>query len=87
MNKQKEILRKPLGYDGLMNKTDLIRVCKKPDGTIIIDINQNIAGRGAYVKKDLSLFNLIKKKKMLKKALKCDVDDLIYEQIYQLLIK
>lgn len=87
MNSKKEVLRKPLAYDGLLKKTELIRICKKPDGTVVIDLNQNIAGRGAYVKKDISLFNLIKKKKMLNKALKCDVDDLIYEQIYQLLIK
>lgn len=67
-------------------KKDLYRIVKV--GTCVyFDKNQNIKGRGAYIKKDLSTIILAQKRNSLSKALKISVDDSIYLELIQELSK
>ena len=67
-------------------KEDLFRlVCI--DGTIVIDKNHNMGGRGVYVKKDLATIQKGHDKHSLSRAFKMDVDESIYLELIQMLAK
>ena len=56
-------------------KQELIRVVRTPEKEIIIDETLRANGRGAYLKKDLEVFEKAKKTKALNKALEVEVTD------------
>ena len=56
-------------------KQELIRVVRTPEKEIIIDETLRANGRGAYLKKDLEVFEKAKKTKALNKALEVEVPD------------
>ncbi len=66
-------------------KNELIRVVKTPEGTVIIDITGKANGRGAYLKKDLEVFNKAKKSKVLYRHLEIEVVDSIFEELSNLI--
>ena len=47
----------------------------------IIDKNQKLGGRGAYVCQDQKCVDLTIKKKLLNRAFKCNLDAQIYEKL------
>jgi len=67
-----------------LEKRDLIRVVRTPEGNIIIDESGKANGRGAYLKKDLDVIKLAEKNKILNKQLKTDINPEIYEELKQL---
>lgn len=62
-------------------KQELIRVVRTPEGKIEIDLTGRLNGHGAYLKKDLSVIELAKKKKLLNRVLETEVPDEIFEQL------
>ena len=66
-------------------KKDLIRVVRTPEGNIEIDLTGKKNGRGAYLKKDLAVFEKAKKSKVLDRHLEVSVDDSLYEALNDLL--
>lgn len=62
-------------------KKELIRVVRTPEGEIIIDLTGKANGRGAYLKKELTVFEKAKKTKVLEKHLEVEIPDSIYEQL------
>lgn len=66
-------------------KQELIRVVRTPEGNIIIDQTGKANGRGAYLKKDLEVFEKAKKSKILNRHLEIEVSDSIFEQLKNLL--
>lgn len=66
-------------------KMELVRVVRTPLGTIEIDLQGKVNGRGAYLKKDKEVFEQAKKSKILDKILECKVEDEIYEKLNNLL--
>lgn len=62
-------------------KQELIRVVRTPEGKIEIDLTGRLNGHGAYLKKDLSVIELAKKKKILNRVLETEVPDEIFEQL------
>ena len=65
------------------DKYKLIRVVRNADNSVKIDNNNNSDGRGAYIcEKDECIVNA-KKKNALRRALKCDVDDKIYDMLLE----
>ena len=62
-------------------KQELIRVVRTPDKEIIIDETLRANGRGAYLKKDLEVFERAKKTKALNKALEVEVPDTLFEKL------
>lgn len=62
-------------------KKELIRVVRTPEGKVVIDKTGRTNGRGAYLKKDPEVVELAKKRKALARALECEIDDGIYEEL------
>ena len=62
-------------------KQELIRVVRTPDKEIIIDETLRANGRGAYLKKNLEVFEKAKKTKALNKALEVEVPDTLFEKL------
>ena len=66
-------------------KQELIRVVRTPNQEVIVDITGKANGRGAYLKKDLTVFEKAKKSKVLDKILEIEVKDEIYEKLKETL--
>lgn len=65
-------------------KGDLIRVVRTPDGNVIVDVTGKANGRGAYLKKDLSVFEKAYNSKVLNKILEVDVPDSLFDELKEL---
>lgn len=61
-------------------KKELIRIVKFNDN-IFIDETGKQNGKGCYLKKDLEVINLAKKRKILNKTFETEVDEKIYDEI------
>ena len=66
-------------------KKELIRVVRTPEGSVVVDTTGKLNGRGAYLKKDLAVFEKAKKSKVLDRHLEVSVDDSLYEALNDLL--
>ena len=62
-------------------KKDLIRIVRTPEGEVKIDLTGKMNGRGAYIKKELSVVDKAKKSKALDRHLEVVVPDTIYEEL------
>ena len=62
-------------------KSELLRIVRTPDGDIEVDETGKLNGRGAYIKKDLSVLESLQRSKLLEKKLECKIEDSVYEQI------
>ena len=80
----KQIYRTCISTREIKNIKDLIRVVKTPSGNILIQKDKHIEGRGAYISKNIEAINIAKKKKLLNRALKSEIDEEIYEQLLAL---
>lgn len=64
-----------------LEKKDLIRVVRTPEGNVIVDDTGKSNGKGAYLKKDLEVINKAQKTKILDRKLEVVVPDTIYEEL------
>ena len=64
-------------------KAALIRIVKTPDQRLAIDMSPSgkMNGRGAYIKKDANIINMLKKGQFTKKNLDIDPSDDFYQQL------
>ena len=62
-------------------KKDLIRIVRTPESEVKIDLTGKMNGRGAYIKKDISVVEKAKKSKVLDRHLEVNVPDTIYEEL------
>ncbi len=62
-------------------KQELLRIIRTPDGKVEVDLTGKKNGRGAYIKKDLSVLEKAKKSKVLEKHLEIEINNAIYEEI------
>lgn len=67
-------------------KAELVRVVRFTDGNVYVDTTGKMNGRGAYLKKDLSVIDKACKNKVLDKILEVDIPDSIFEEL-RLLVK
>ncbi len=70
----------------VLEKKDLLRIVKTPEGEIKVDPSGKMNGRGAYLKKSLEALEIAKKKNSLGRALEQDIPNEIYEQIERMII-
>ncbi len=68
-------------------KAELLRVVKTPEGMVLIDTTGKMNGRGAYIKRDITVLEKAKKSKILDRVLETVVADNVYEEIYELINK
>ena len=59
-------------------KQELLRIVRTPYGEVQVDETGKLNGRGAYIKKDVSV---------LEKRLECTIEDSVYEEIRQIIEK
>lgn len=64
-----------------LEKKDLFRIVRTPEGNIIIDESLKANGRGAYLKKDKEVIELAKKTKALEKHLEVQIGEEIYIEL------
>ena len=65
-------------------KGELVRVVRTPEGTVVVDITGKANGRGAYLKKDLSVFEKAYSTKVLNRILEVEVPDSIFDELRKL---
>lgn len=66
-------------------KKELIRVVRTPNGEVVIDKTGRTNGHGAYLKNDVNVLELAKKKKVLARALECEIPESIYEELKEMM--
>lgn len=66
-------------------KNELVRVVRTPEGNVIVDTTGKANGRGAYLKKDLTVFEKAQKSKILNRQLEVEVNEKIFEQLKSLI--
>ena len=64
-----------------LEKKQLIRIVRTPEGKVEIDLTGKMNGRGAYVKKDPAVIQKAQKNKILEKHLEVQIPDTIYEKL------
>lgn len=87
MKNKKIPLRKCVSCNEKKPKKDLIRVVKKNDKEIEIDLSGRSNGRGAYVCLSLECIDEAEKTKKLSRALGMEVSKDIYEELRKLVLK
>lgn len=63
------------------DKSELLRVVKRPDGTVVIDGTGKQSGRGAYVCKVGDCMATAVKKRVFNRAFKQQLDNSVYEAL------
>jgi predicted RNA-binding protein YlxR (DUF448 family) len=66
-------------------KESLIRLVRTPDGLLSIDLTGKLNGRGAYIKKDPSLFDQLKKGNFIQKQLHVIPDEAFFQRLLSIL--
>ena len=66
-------------------KKDLIRVVRTTSGNVEIDLTGKLNGRGAYLKKDVSVVEKAKISKKLEKHLEVKIPDTIYDELISII--
>ena len=85
MNK-KIPLRRCVVSNERMEKAQLIRVVRTPEGNIVIDDEKGkMNGRGAYLKRDVDIVLKAKKTKILEKHLETEIPDEIYNELIKII--
>ncbi len=69
------------GCRNMFPKSELIRVVKTPEGTVLTDSTGKLCGRGAYICKNPECFRKIRKSGALSRALDTAVGEEIYDKI------
>ena len=62
-------------------KKELLRIVRDKEGNVFPDMTGKANGRGAYIKKDINVLQTAKEKKMLERALECQISDKVYNEI------
>lgn len=66
-------------------KQDLIRIVRMPDGNVVVDTTGKLNGKGAYLKKDKSVFEKAKNSKVLDRILEVNVPEEVYVNLNDLI--
>ncbi len=64
-----------------VNKSDLVRVVRTPEGETVVDVTGKRNGRGAYVCARRECVEKCRKSKALERALDCKVTDSVYDEL------
>ena len=62
-------------------KRDLVRVLRKPDGQIVLDLTGKISGRGAYVCRSVNCLKKARRSRRIESSLECSIPDEVYAEM------
>ena len=68
-----------------LEKRDLLRIVRTPDKEILVDETGKKNGKGAYIKKDITIIEKLTKSKALDRALDIEVPDEFDENLKNIL--
>jgi len=68
-----------------LEKKELIRIVRTPENNIIIDEVGKANGRGAYLKKDISVIKKARDSKILERHLEVEIPSNIYEELINII--
>ena len=77
-------LRKCVVSGERLEKKQLLRVVRSPEGVVSVDLTGKANGRGAYVKKDAAVILEAKKTKVLERHLETKISEEVYEDLLKL---
>ncbi len=66
-------------------KNELLRIVRDRDGNVFVDITGKANGRGAYIKRDRSVLDIARNKKILERVLEVNIDSEIYDEIEKMI--
>jgi len=66
-------------------KQELIRIVRVDENTVKVDLTGKSNGRGAYIKKDISVLEKAKKSNILGKKLEIEIPNSIYEELEEII--
>lgn len=67
-----------------LEKKDLIRVVRTPESNVIVDTTGKVNGRGAYLKREISVIDKAQKSGILDTKLEVNVPASIYDELREL---
>ena len=62
-------------------KQELVRVVRTPEGNVVVDVTGKVNGRGAYLKRDLSVIEKAYNSRVLNKILEVEVPDSVFDEL------
>ncbi len=81
MKNKKIVLRTCCVTREKLPKNELLRIVRTPEGEVKVDLTGKMNGRGAYLKRDLTVLEKTKKTKSLERQLEITISDDVYEEI------
>ena len=78
---RKQPERRCIGCGEHFMKKELIRIVRKPNGEITLDLTGKVSGRGAYVCPRLACLRRARKAKRAESALECAIPEEVYDQM------
>ena len=85
MKEKKVPLRKCTVTLERLPKAELLRVIRTPEGLVKYDPTGKANGRGAYLKKDISVIEKARKTKVLEKHLEVKIPDELYDSLVEMI--
>ncbi len=75
--------RRCIGCGEHFPKKELMRIVRRPDGSIALDMAENgkMPGRGAYICRRLSCFRKARKSRRADTSLSCQIPEEIYDAL------
>ena len=73
--------RQCMGCRERKNKSDMIRVVRKTDGTVGLDFGGKVNGRGAYICPDSQCLKKAQKARSLERSLEVPIPDEVYDRL------
>ena len=68
-------------------KVELLRIVRTPEGNVMADVTGKLNGKGAYIKKDITVLEKAIKSKILERVLETEISDDIYDEISKIINK
>jgi predicted RNA-binding protein YlxR (DUF448 family) len=81
MKVRKIPMRKCVVTNERVEKKDLLRVVRTPEGNVIFDETGKANGRGVYLSKDTVVIEKAKKYKILSKHLNAEIPDDVFDDL------
>jgi predicted RNA-binding protein YlxR (DUF448 family) len=73
--------RRCVGCGEHFPKKELIRIVRKPDGEVVLDLTGKANGRGAYLCRSEKCLLKARKSGRLANSLSCAIDESVYEAV------
>ena len=66
-------------------KAELLRIVKTPLGEVMVDTLGKMNGRGAYIKRDITVLEKARKSKVLDRILEVEIPEEVYEEVNKII--